>query len=112
MLKLIKTTLYVFIVIVALTALLVLGGLASLWFLPSMATRSDLPYLGALVTALLLEVIAVVLTLVRKGFKYLPHVENHHAEETDPNLEDAYIYYMQSIGYDMNMETGENLWEN
>lgn len=39
-------------------------------------------------------------------------VENHSAEETEPNLEDAYIYYMQSIGYDMNMETSENLWEN
>jgi len=29
-------------------------------------------------------------------------------EQLDPNLEDAYIYFMQSIGYDMNLESESN----
>jgi len=80
MLKLVIATLYVFIAIVGATALLVLSGLAYLWFFPAESARSDLPYLGGLVTALILEVVAVVLTLARKGFKYLPHVEYHKEE--------------------------------
>ena len=28
----------------------------------------------------------------------------------DPNLEDAYIYFMQTQGYDMNLEISENGW--
>ena len=28
----------------------------------------------------------------------------HDAEEADPNLEDAYIHYMQKIGQDMSLE--------
>ncbi|MDY0281230.1 MAG: hypothetical protein RBR35_11800 [Salinivirgaceae bacterium] len=78
--KLVRTTLTVFVVIVGATAALVLGGLAYLWFFPSQSARSDLPYLGGLVTALLLEVVGVVLALARNGFKYLPHVENHKNE--------------------------------
>lgn len=78
--KLVRMTVIVFVVIVGATAALVLGGLAYLWFFPSQSARSDLPYLGSLVTALLIEVIAVVVTLVRKGFRYLPHVENHEDE--------------------------------
>ena len=80
MLKLVIATLYVFIAIVGATALLALSGLAYLWFFPAESARSDLPYLGGLVTALILEVVAVILTLARKGFKYLPHVEYHKEE--------------------------------
>lgn len=32
------------------------------------------------------------------------------AAPVDPNLEDAYIYFMQSQGYDMNLETSDNGW--
>jgi hypothetical protein len=80
MLKLIKTALYMFIVIVGATALLVICGIAYLWFFPSKSAPSDLPYLGHFVTALILEIVAVVLALAHKGFRYLPHVENHKEE--------------------------------
>jgi len=76
MLRLIRFTLYVFVGIVALTALLVLAGLAWLWF----AEKSDLPYLGRLLSALIAEVVTVVVMIARKGSKYLPDVENHKKE--------------------------------
>ena len=76
MLRLIRFTLYVFVGIVALTALLVLAGLAWLWF----AEKSDLPYLGWLLSALIAEVVTVVVMIARKGSKYLPDVENHKKE--------------------------------
>ena len=37
-------------------------------------------------------------------------IEEKKAEPVDPNLEDAYIYFMQSMGYDMNLEAVENGW--
>jgi hypothetical protein len=80
MLKIVRLTLYVFIAIVAATATLVLAGLAYLWFFSEEATRQDLPYLKGLVTALILEIIAVVITLARKGFRYLPNIEHHKTE--------------------------------
>ena len=79
MLKLIRTTLYIFLFITAATAVLVLLGLGYLWFYPE-ANAKDLPYLGYLISILIAEVIAVVLVLARKGAKYLPHVEVHKKE--------------------------------
>jgi len=32
------------------------------------------------------------------------------AELLDPNLEDAYIHFVQSLGYDMNLEASANSW--
>ncbi len=32
------------------------------------------------------------------------------AEPVEPNLEDAYILYMQSVGYDVDLEAGVNEW--
>lgn len=82
MLRLVRFTLYVFVGIVTLTALLVLTGLAWLWFIEKTETHSDLPYLGWLLIALFAEVIAVILMIARKGSKYLPEVMNHK-EESD-----------------------------
>lgn len=80
MLKIVKIALCAFILIFVLTALLALVGLGYLWFNPETSTRNDLPYLGSIVTTAILEVIAVVLMLAKKGFRYLPHVENHKTE--------------------------------
>jgi hypothetical protein len=80
MLEIVKIALYVFIIIFVLTTLLALVGLGYLWFSPEADGRADLPYLGCLVTAVILEVIAVVIVLAKKGFKYLPDVKNHKTE--------------------------------
>lgn len=80
MLKIVKIALYVFITIFVLTTLLALVGLGYLWFSSEADGRADLPYLGCLVTAIILEVIAVVIVLAKKGFKYLPDVKNHKTE--------------------------------
>jgi hypothetical protein len=79
-LTLIRITLYVFIAIIAATALLVLAGLGRLWFFPSQAPEASLPYLQYLLGILMAEVISVVLMLARKGAKYLPHAETHKTE--------------------------------
>jgi hypothetical protein len=80
MLKIVKIALCSFIIVFILTTLLALAGLGYLWFSPEASSRADLPYLGRLITAAILEVIAVVMMLVKKGFRYLPHVENHKTE--------------------------------
>lgn len=80
MLKIVKLALYTFILIFFLTTLLALIGLGYLWFSPGASARADLPYLGSLVTAAILEVITVVIMLAKKGFRYLPHVEIHKTE--------------------------------
>jgi lysylphosphatidylglycerol synthetase-like protein (DUF2156 family) len=81
MLKIVKLVLYAFILIFISTALLALAGLSYIWFGCEPSTRPDLPYLGGIITALILEVIAVVVMLAKKGFRYLPHVENHKTED-------------------------------
>jgi hypothetical protein len=80
MLKIVKTALYAFIIIFILTSLLTLVGLGYLWFTPGSNGRSNLPYLGSLVTAAIFEVVAVVIILAKKGFRYLPEVENHKTD--------------------------------
>lgn len=37
-------------------------------------------------------------------------VEGRSGAPVDPNLEDAYIYFMQTQGYDMNLEASDNGW--
>ncbi len=37
-------------------------------------------------------------------------IEGKDAESIDPNLEDAYIYFMQAQGFDMNLEAAGNGW--
>jgi len=91
MLRLITITLYVFIAIVAATAIIVLAGLARLWFFPLEDATIDLPHLQCLLGALIAEVIAVVLMIARKGAKYLPHVENHKKEEDTLAFMDTFI---------------------
>lgn len=78
MIKVIKYTIYVFLVITALTAALVIAGLVRLWFFPS--PQNDLPHLKCLLGVLIVEIVAVVLAYARKGIRYLPHVEEHKQE--------------------------------
>jgi len=80
MLRLVKFTMYVFVGIVALTALLALTGLAWLWFAEKTNVQSDLPHLGWLLVVLIGEVVSVVVMIAREGWKYLPDVENHKKE--------------------------------
>lgn len=77
----IKHTIYVFLVIFALTAIASLGALIYLWY--SGATGSevvDLPYLKWLLGAVIAEVVAVVVLIAKKGLKYLPEVEVNKTE--------------------------------
>ncbi|MTW21839.1 hypothetical protein [Allochromatium palmeri] len=90
---LVKRTLYLFLWITGLTALLALSGLVYLWFF-SQGTQphetKDLPHLGWLVSAVIAEIVAVVLLLAKKGLKYLPETQ------TDKNSGDT-IRFMQNF---------------
>ncbi len=86
MLKLIRITLYIFLAIVAATAVIVLAGLAYLWFFTDATSKTDLPHLKYLLVALIAEVVAVVVMIARKGTKYLPHIETHKKEPETLNF--------------------------
>lgn len=77
MLRIVKATLVLFLVVFGASALLAIIGLVRTWFGNSSA---DLPYLGWLMTSLVAEVIAVVVLVARRGLTYLPHVETHKEE--------------------------------
>jgi hypothetical protein len=69
---LIQRTWTVFLWIFALTAGLTLVGVAILWW---KCNQSDLPYLQWLIVALIGEVITLIFTLAKQGFKYLPKIK-------------------------------------
>lgn len=94
--KIVKFALNAFVWILIATAALVLIGLGKLWFFPS-DNSSDLPYLGGLITALIFEVIAVVIAFVRKGFKYIPHVESHKDEAKTMQFMEEFIAKASTI---------------
>jgi hypothetical protein len=66
---LVKRTLYLFLWITGLTALLALVGLVYIWFF---AEGKELPHLAWIVSAVIAEMVAVVVLLAKKGLKYLP----------------------------------------
>lgn len=70
--NLVKHTLYLFLIITGLTALLAIIGLAYVWFF---SAKNELPHLGWLITFVVAEIISVVLILAKKGMKYLPDTQ-------------------------------------
>lgn len=85
--NLLKTTVYIFLGIFALTAVLTVVGLADLWF--GRKPVSEMPYLGWLLTTQVAEVISVVLMIGRRGLLYLPDIRtNSTAAETDSFMKD------------------------
>ncbi|CZG31749.1 hypothetical protein SCV69_01100 [Legionella pneumophila serogroup 1] len=58
------------------TFMLTIGGIITLWLCILFGKSiSDLPYLKCLFFALVLEVLAVVISMAKFGFKYLPKIE-------------------------------------
>ncbi|MFY9906168.1 MAG: hypothetical protein WBX02_06365 [Terriglobales bacterium] len=85
--QLVKITVYIFLLIFVITALLTLGGLASLWFWSKQP--GDLPYLKWLLTILIAEVIGVVIMVGKRGLLYLPEIRtNKNTTETDSFMRD------------------------
>jgi hypothetical protein len=77
---LVKRTLYTFLWITGVTALLALAGVIYIWFI---SESKNLPYLEWLVAVVIVEICAVVLLLAKKGLKYLPE------SRTDNNPDDT-----------------------
>lgn len=81
---LVKRTLYLFVGITGLSALLALVGVAYLWFFAQSADGAenrDLPHLGWIITVVLAEIAAVAFLLARKGLKYLPETQTDKEPE-------------------------------
>ncbi|MFT6625212.1 MAG: hypothetical protein ACJAZI_001296 [Cycloclasticus sp.] len=70
--NLVRHTLYLFIIITALTAAITFAGIAYVWFF---SEKSELPHLELLIGSVIVEVIAVILMLAKKGLKYLPDTQ-------------------------------------
>ena len=67
--KLVKHTLYLFLWITGITALITLIGIGYLWFF---SESTELPHLEWLIGAVVLEIVAVIVILAKNGLKYLP----------------------------------------
>jgi len=87
---LVKTTLWVLSAMLALTALLAIGGVAYLWFWGSRhePPLTDLPYLGWLLTLTIAEMASLSMLVARKGLAYLPATEvNKELAQTERFME-------------------------
>jgi hypothetical protein len=78
--KLVRHTLYLFLWVTGLTAVITFIGIGYSWFFPE---AKELPHLEWLIGSVIIEVITVILMLARKGMKYLPDTQ------TDKNQKDT-----------------------
>ena len=76
--SLVKYTLYLFLIITALTAVITLAGIVYVWFF---SEKTELPHLELLIGSVIVEVIAVILMLAKKGLKYLPDTQTDKKPE-------------------------------
>ena len=70
--NLVKHTLYLFLWITGLTAAITLAGIGYAWFF---SESKELQHLELLISSVIIEVIAVILMLAKKGIKYLPDTQ-------------------------------------
>jgi hypothetical protein len=82
--KILKHTIYIFLIIFFATATVSLGALVYLWISSSGDTPvKDLPYLRWLLGMVIAEVAVSVILFAKKGLKYLPEVKvNQEESET------------------------------
>lgn len=101
--NLVKHTLYTFLWITGITALLVIFGLGYLWFF---SDKSDLPYLGWMVAAVIVEIVTVSVMLAKKGMKYLPDIQ------TDKQPKDTSVFMEKfiSIGTSVTIVSNRVSW--
>ena len=82
MLSVIRPSYYAFLGVFILTALLTIATLAKLWWIdPPGTAAQSYPFLWALISALILEPVALLIAFVRVGSKYMPRVEIHKKSE-------------------------------
>lgn len=80
--KILKNTIYLFLIIFAVTAAISLGALIYLWQQCGAENGlKELPYLGWLLTIVIAEVVGVVILFAKKGLKYLPDVKINKEEK-------------------------------
>ncbi|QDE31431.1 hypothetical protein [Shewanella polaris] len=75
--NLVKYTLYLFLLITGLTAALTLVGIGYSWFF---SEAKELSHLKWLIGSVIIEMVAVVLMLAKKGMKYLPDTQTDKAK--------------------------------
>lgn len=85
--NLVKHTLYLFLWITGLTAAMTLAGIGYAWFF---SESKELPHLEWLIGSVIIEVVAVILMLAKKGMKYLPDTQ------TDKEPKDT-LKFMESF---------------
>lgn len=102
--QIVRHTLYVFLGITVLTAVLSVAGLAYLWFLAPEETT--LPFLGRLVTISILEIIAVIIVFAKRGVRYLPLTHaNKNADQTN-----RFMHGFISVGSSVTIVSNRVAW--
>lgn len=76
--RIIHICIYTLLMITWITAVVTILGLLKLWMDPD---ATDLPYLGWLVTAVILEAVGMIFVITKKGLKYFPKVHHNKSEE-------------------------------
>lgn len=96
--KIVKTIIYVFLIIFAATAVLTLVALAFLWWgYRSSGGAQDLPYLGWLLGISIAEAIGVVVVFAKRGLKYLPEIRVHKIESQTLKFMSEFISLGSSV---------------
>tara|TARA_B100002003_G_scaffold245652_2_gene273811 strand:- start:4410 stop:5048 length:639 start_codon:yes stop_codon:yes gene_type:complete len=85
--NIVKNTLYLFLCITGLTAAITLAGIGYSWFF---SPAIELPHLEWLIGSVIVEVVAVILMLAKKGLKYLPDTQTD--KETKDTLKFMEIF--------------------
>ncbi|HIW06345.1 MAG TPA: hypothetical protein H9889_03340 [Candidatus Ignatzschineria merdigallinarum] len=85
--KLIKHTLYLFLIIMGITALITLFGIIYIWS----HEGTKLLYLEWLIGAIIIEIAAVIFIIAKKGVKYLPDVQINKTNKETLNFMTSFI---------------------
>jgi hypothetical protein len=86
--NLVKHTLYLFLWITGLTAAMTLAGISYAWFF---SEAKELPHLEWLIGSVIIEVVAVILMLAKKGLKYLPDTQTDKEPKDTLNFMESFI---------------------
>ncbi|GLT20027.1 hypothetical protein GCM10007938_38100 [Vibrio zhanjiangensis] len=86
--NLVRHTLYLFLGITGLTAVITLAGVGYTWFF---SEAKELPHLEWLIGSVLIEVVAVIVMLAKKGMKYLPDTQTDNEPKDTLKFMESFI---------------------
>jgi hypothetical protein len=87
--QIVKTTIYIFLTITTITALVVIAALIDMWFFAP--PEKHYPYFSGLLTSLVVEIATVVIGLAKTGIRYMPKVVVNKDEDSTLKFMENFI---------------------